>query len=112
MSKLTALDRKIADNLKLVREKSGLTQPQVASSLDYSYQYYQKMEQGKVSFRVSTLVSLSAIFGVPLSYLTGDEPIEDVDPKIASLMAISSTLNETQLDAVIQTARVEKHGRG
>jgi transcriptional regulator with XRE-family HTH domain len=65
--KVTPLDKEIAGRIRELREERGMHQPTVAGVLGVTYQSYQKIEQGKVSFRASTLAKLAELFGVPVS---------------------------------------------
>nr|WP_312579615.1 helix-turn-helix transcriptional regulator [Sedimentibacter sp.] len=68
---------KFANNLKLLRNKNGLKQKQIADLLDITERQYQRYEAGTVDPPTSKLVKLSNYFNVSLDYLTGrtDEPI-------------------------------------
>lgn len=71
MTRATQLDRDIGGRLRALRVERKLSQPIVARTLDVTYQSYQKMEAGKVSFRASTLATLAEFFGVPVASLFG-----------------------------------------
>ncbi len=47
-----------------LRRSRGLTQKQVCSELDISYQAYNNKENGKVEFSASEIGSLAKLFGV------------------------------------------------
>lgn len=54
----------VANNLKLIRQKAGLTQSQLAKKLYLSQSAYQRIESGKSSSLNLHLENLSAILGV------------------------------------------------
>jgi transcriptional regulator with XRE-family HTH domain len=68
--RVTALDRQIAARLKALRKGRGnaVTLEKIAQYLDMTYQSYQRMERGEVSFRASTLKQLAIFYSVPVSY--------------------------------------------
>lgn len=72
MGKATALDQEIGKRLRTLREARGLYQPTIGRVLGVTYQTYQKMEAGKVSFRASTLDKLAKHYGVPVGSLFGE----------------------------------------
>lgn len=76
MSRVKPIDLHIAKKLRGLRVPEG-QEPQyrlnaVAGALGISYQSYQRMEAGSVSFRAGTLQELSQFFGVPVTYFYDD----------------------------------------
>lgn len=70
-SRVTSLDKNIADAARELRLRKGevpLSKRAVARHLGITYQSYSEMENGNVSFRVSTLVKLAELYGVEISY--------------------------------------------
>ena len=64
------------DHLKSVRKLHGVTQKQVANSLEITETLYQKYEHGKVKPSFDNLIAIADYFNVSLDYLVGlsDEP--------------------------------------
>lgn len=102
--KVAPLDRHIADRVKAMRKERRVTQPAVAGVLGVSYQSYQKMERGTVSFRASTLDKLSTLFGVPVSHFFGDAPAPDLPngAAIVSVVNILRGMDASAADSVVQ----------
>jgi transcriptional regulator with XRE-family HTH domain len=59
------LIRRIAANIKAVRETKGLTQEEMGSK-GFSYRHYQRIESGRHSFNLFTLFRLAQAFDVQL----------------------------------------------
>ncbi len=67
-------------NLKIIREKSNLSQAQLAKMLHLSQQTICKYEKGESEASFATLVQLSSIFTIPISYLVDDSlDFDDLD---------------------------------
>lgn len=101
--KVTPLDKHIASRVKAMRKERGTTQPGVAGVLGVSYQSYQKMERGTVSFRASTLDKLAVLFGVPVAHFFGDAPAPDLPngAEIASIVNIVRGVDHTAAKAIV-----------
>lgn len=104
--KVAPLDLHIASRVKAMRKERRVTQPAVAGVLGVSYQSYQKMERGTVSFRVSTLDKLATLFGVPISHFLGDAPAPDLPngAAIVSVVNIMRDVDAAEADAIVQHA--------
>lgn len=93
------LEKIIADNLVILRKKSGFKQSDVASRLKYSDKTISKWETGEVMPSVTNLYALCNLYGVTMDQIT--KPLQDditVNPQkdyglrnklIISLLAIS-----------------------
>lgn len=60
-----------SQRLKWLREKSGLTQKQVADKLGISQQYYGRFEKGTGQPNLETLVKIRKLFNESLDFLLG-----------------------------------------
>lgn len=111
--KITPLDKHIAKRIKAVRLKRDVTQPTVAGVLGVSYQSYQKMERGAVSFRASTLERLAAALGVPMSYFFGDGPPPALEngAEIGSIVSILGSISTDDAKSVVEFAARVKGGQ-
>src|SRR5205823_1873288 len=81
---IVGLQKKIAYRLLTLREKTGLSQQEVADRADLSLSLIAKMEQGrKADPRASTLLALAKALGVRAGELIEDltKPPEGVFPK-------------------------------
>lgn len=96
-SKVTDLDITIARNLKRFREEAKLSQPHVASFLGMTYQSYQKMEGGRVSFRASSIGKLCSLYGVQYEDLVRDDNDTLIDPRTVALVSMVRKMNEDQI---------------
>lgn len=101
--KVTPLDKHIAARIKQMRAERKQTQPGVAGVLGVSYQSYQKMERGAVSFRASTLDKLAILFGVPVAHFFGDAPAPDLPngEQIATVVNIIKGVDTTEANGIV-----------
>lgn len=111
--KVAPLDKHIADRLKAVRKERQLTQPGVAGVLGVSYQSYQKMERGTVSFRASTLDKLASFFGVPVAYFFGDAPAPHLPngAEIVSIINIVRGMDHAAAKSIVEHVVRAKGGQ-
>ena len=110
-SKVTDLDIAIAGNLRRFREGAKLSQPHVASFLGMTYQSYQKMEGGRISFRVSSIDRLCKLYGVTFEELVHSDDASLVDPRTVALVAMVRTMNEDQqMELHEQAVRIKYNG--
>lgn len=104
--RITELDKQIAKRVRSLREERRMTQPTVAGALGITYQSYQKVEGGRVSFRASTLQKLAALFGVPVQQLFGDALAEGVSnaETLAHISAILMKSSPAEAEEIMQCA--------
>jgi len=109
MSKVKSIDTDIANTIRDMRTRAGLTQPQVASYLGIAYQSYQKMEGGKVSFRLSTLEPLASLYGITICDIVGkvDPP---VDPDVTKFQVLLVSMTAGQREEAYEATLKIKHG--
>ena len=62
---------KFSERLKELRERSGLTQIDMAALLQRSDRNYQRLEHGEINVPATTLMFLAGYFGVTTDYLLG-----------------------------------------
>lgn len=108
-SKVTDLDRVIADRIKAMRAKSGLTQLAVAGHLGITYQSYQKMEYGRVAFHASTLDRLAQLFNCRLFNFMGDGELV-IDPAITRATLILHGMSDDDRENAIRALLNIKNG--
>lgn len=114
-SRVTPLDIHVAARLKAFRTAAeGVHMASLARFLGITYQSYQAMEGGKVSFRVSTLERLATFFNVTIPYFIGsDKPVglKNGD-KISYLVNLVQDLPEREAAQVLRFAnsRAAEHG--
>jgi transcriptional regulator with XRE-family HTH domain len=73
-ARVTDLDRHIARRLKEYREQNAqINMAQLSKFLGITYQSYQAMEKGEVSFRVSTLERLATFYNTDIQALIGSD---------------------------------------
>ena len=61
----------IGDSFKRFRQERGLTQQQVAETLDLQKQAWQRYESGKVIPSATVIINLADFFNVSTDYLLG-----------------------------------------
>src|SRR5205809_901426 len=64
----------VADRLRAAREHAGLSQGQVAKTLEYHRPTISEIEAGRRKVSSDELVKFSKIYGVSLSWLVDEEP--------------------------------------
>jgi transcriptional regulator with XRE-family HTH domain len=71
--------KRIAQNIKLIRKKKGLTQEQVAERAGISVKFLSDLERGVKRAGTSTVVSLSKALSEPICSLLDEErcPFQD-----------------------------------
>ena len=106
--------RAVASRLRLSREMAGLTQGQVAKSLNWHRPTVSEIEAGRRRVSVEELAVLSEIYGVNVSWVVGEQ---DEDSSLAAdrvkLAARElSKLKEEDLDRVLQLVQALRASRG
>lgn len=69
------LTRRIAENLKEIRKKRGLSLEQVSSLTSISKSMLSQLERGEVNPTISTVYKLSLGLKVPVTAFTADKPL-------------------------------------
>lgn len=79
---------KIGDRIALLREKSKLTQEELAKKIDVSRASLSHYEKNRREPDYDTLVKLADVFKVSLDYMTGrtEDPKRTLDPQIRSFV--------------------------
>lgn len=72
----------IAKNIAELRQKSGMTQLELADRLNYSDKAVSKWERGESIPDVSVLLSVADLFGVSLDYLVREDHGESLPPEL------------------------------
>lgn len=109
MTKVTDFDKAIAANIRKLRVKAGLTQPNVADHLGITYQSYQRMERGGVSFRASTLDKLAALYHQRLFDLLAGVELNLPDNLTRANLILHSMSDEQREEALRELVKI-KHG--
>ena len=60
-----------SENLRQFREKTGLTQRQMAAELGLAFRSYRRYESGETEPTLSSLLTMADYFHVSLDYLAG-----------------------------------------
>jgi len=70
--KCTAVDIKLGEQLRGLRQKTGMSQAELGASIGVSFQQIQKYEAGKNRVAVSTMLALADHLGIsPARFLRG-----------------------------------------
>lgn len=101
MARTTDIDKHIASRLKELRaQNSGANMAKLARFLGITYQSYQGLESGLVSFRYSTLVKLAAFYGMAVEQLVGDDPLSKI-PNISRISYVVDMMTKMpEADAI------------
>lgn len=103
--KATPLDKEIAARVAALRKERQLSQPTVAGVLGVTYQSYQKIEAGRVSFRASTIAKLAGLFGVPVEQLYGDTGgVLRNAPYVSNMVALLQQVDEPKAASIYASA--------
>lgn len=66
---------KFKERLKYLRTVKGVTQKEVANTLNYGYSAVSNYEGGRCEPSISDLIKLANYFGVSVDYLVGNSDI-------------------------------------
>jgi len=92
-----ALNVAIGNRIRISREKSGLTQEELAERLDLSTQFISTIERGVAGASLETIINLCDVLNVSSEWLLrGRAATPNADNIVAKLMLLSSA----QLSAV------------
>lgn len=69
LKRVSEIDVQMAERLRTIRGDLGLSQHRIALKLGIAYQSYQKMEYGKVCFRLYHLPMLADALGISIDDL-------------------------------------------
>ncbi len=72
-----AIDRHVGERLRLRRKTLGISQEQVAKTLDIAFQQVQKYEKGSNRISAGRLYHLAEFLDVPIAYFFEDAPGEE-----------------------------------
>ena len=93
------MPKSVGERFSELRNRSGLTQSQIANYLNVDQSYISKYEKNERQFSVDILEKAAALFGCPIEYFT-DETSEYVPIPIA-LRAIFVTTEDLETIAAI-----------
>ena len=104
----------IASRLRLSREMAGLTQGQVAKSLDWHRPTVSEIEAGRRRVSAEELATLAEMYGVNVPWLVGEENEESSEAADRVKLAARelSKLREEDLDRVLQLVQALRASRG
>ena len=104
----------IASRLRLSREMAGLTQGQVAKSLDWHRPTVSEIEAGRRKVSVEELATLTEMYGVNVIWVVGEEDEESSEAADRVKLAARelSKLREEDLDRVLQLVQALRASRG
>ena len=104
----------IASRLRLSREMAGLTQGQVAKSLDWHRPTVSEIEAGRRRVSAEELATLAEMYGGNVPWLVGEENEESSEAADRVKLAARelSKLREEDLDRVLQLVQALRASRG
>ena len=104
----------IASRLRLSREMAGLTQSQVAKSLDWHRPTVSEIEAGRRRVSAEELAALAEMYGVNVPWIVGEEDEESSEAADRVKLAARelSKLREEDLDRVLQLVQALRASRG
>lgn len=109
--RISALDRRIGENLQKLRLYKNLSQEKLATVLDVSFQQVQKYENGTNRLSAAKIYTLHQYFNVPLDYFfagikgpkEGEMALLDADPLVLTIFhKLRSFKNENLLRKISQ----------
>ncbi len=97
----------LGEKIYLLRKRSGMSQDELAETMDVSRQSISKWEAGKSTPSIESLVAMSEIFGVSVDYLVKDEakPDEDVKASKGEPDASVADIDETDLGQKLEETK-------
>lgn len=103
--KVDIFDRIVGLNVRNLREERGMSQPRVAEVLNISYQSYQRLESGRVTFTGLTIFKLAELFQVKFSDLvSGTAPSLQNGQVITQTVGVMSELSPEDVEQVLRFA--------
>ena len=104
----------IALRLRLSREMAGLTQGQVAKSLDWHRPTVSEIEAGRRRVSAEELTTLAEMYGVSIPWIVGegDEDSSLAANRVKLAARELSKLREEDLDRVLQLIQALRASRG
>jgi transcriptional regulator with XRE-family HTH domain len=90
--------KKIADNIKNMREERGLMQKEVAAHIDVDKSTYSKIEKGTRDVSVEELSKIARLFNVTIDKLVNDEGNTPTEITLEDKSAIEQIQLIQQLD--------------
>ena len=103
----------IASRLRLSREMAGLTQGQVAKSLDWHRPTVSEIEAGRRRVSAEELAILAEMYGVNVPWIVGekDEDSNRASDRVKLAARELSKLREEDLDRVLQLVQALRTSR-
>ena len=86
------LNSGIGKQIKLLRNRTGLSQAKLADRSRVSVEYLSRVERGKAAASVNLLARLAEGMGVNLQDIFAFETVETVDPVVARANRIARTI--------------------
>lgn len=109
MSIPKVINESIADRLKIIREKSGLSTNRFADALEMSQPAWSRLENKQAEPRSKTIIALIQKFGVdPLWLLTGKTTHVIQSPTALKIGQIADKLSDKAQDNLLQQALKEE----
>ncbi|MCQ3803387.1 MAG: helix-turn-helix transcriptional regulator [bacterium] len=104
MTKYEEKRKAIASRLRLSREMAGLTQGQVAKSLDWHRPTVSEIEAARRRVSAEELTALAEMYGVSISWIVGegDEESSLAADRVKLAARELSKLREEDLDRILQ----------
>ena len=114
MSEHEARRQAIAARLRLAREMAGLTQGQVARSLDWHRPTVSEIEAGRRKVSAEELSMLSEMYGVNVPWVIGeeDEEANGAADRVRLAARELNKLRDEDLDRVVQLIQALRASRG
>lgn len=103
-NKYTEIATRVAESIKLCRERTGLTQDQVGELLDIGAEAVSRIERGVSVPTLTRLAELADIFRCPIEDLLGTSSTREEDQAgyISKLIATLPTEDRTMVVEVVQ----------
>ena len=103
----------IASRLRLSREMAGLTQGQVAKSLDWHRPTVSEIEAGRRRVSAEELTTLAEMYGVSIPWIVGEEGGDSslASDRVRLAARELNKLNEEDLDRVIELVQALRGSR-
>jgi transcriptional regulator with XRE-family HTH domain len=98
---MASVRENIANNIRINREATGLTQRELAKMLDVGYSHVSNWESGLNSPKIETLIEMCKIFDITLEAMYG---ISDDMGKKAQQMAIAYQNAPEDIRKIVDTA--------
>jgi len=95
----------IGENIKALRERSGMSQEQLAARIGKTRSAVSQYESGKIIPRMGVIESIASVFMVDKTEVIGSDDVSGASKDMVALMDACENLTPEQVRVLLDTAR-------